>query len=206
MIRLGLRLAVSGGREAVVRLVIVAAAVGIGVGLLLTVISAVNAVGVQNDRYAWLDTGTPATPGAVQIVHRGHGRVGRATAAASRDPLWLLITADLFDGQAIYRADVAATGPASPVPPGIPRDPGPGQYYISPALGALLRSAPADELADRYPGHQAGLDRPGGPAVPGLTGHRGRPLRRADVAPARRREGDQPQHHSAQRLRQQPPA
>ena len=157
MIRLGLRLAVSGGREAVVRLVIVAAAVGIGVGLLLTVISAVNAVGVQNDRYAWLDTGTPATPGVVQIVHRGHGRVGRVTAAASRAPLWLLITADLFDGQAVYRADVAATGPASPVPPGIPRDPGPGQYYISPALSALLRSAPADELADRYPGHQAGL-------------------------------------------------
>jgi hypothetical protein len=142
MIRLGLRLAVSGGREAVVRLVIVAAAVGIGVGLLLTVITAVNAVGVQNDRYAWLDTGTPGASAAT---------------AASHDPLWLLFTGDLFDGQAIYRADVAATGPASPVPPGIPRDPGPGQYYISPALGALLRSAPADELADRYPGHQAGL-------------------------------------------------
>ena len=59
MIRLGLRLAVSGGREALTRLVILAAAVGIGAGLLLSVISAVNAVGVQNDRYAWLDTGTP---------------------------------------------------------------------------------------------------------------------------------------------------
>ena len=71
--------------------------------------------------------------------------------------MWALFTADLFDGQGIYRADVAATGPTSPVPPGIPRDPGPGQYYISPALAALLRSAPADELAGRYPGHQAGL-------------------------------------------------
>ena len=144
MIGLGLRLAVTGGREAVVRLVIVAAAVGLGVGLLLTVISAVNAVGVQNDRYAWLDTGAPAASGG-------------ATTATSRDPLWALFTADLFDGQGIYRADVAATGPTSPVPPGIPRDPGPGQYYISPALAALLRSAPAGELASRYPGHQAGL-------------------------------------------------
>jgi len=144
MIGLGLRMAVSGGREAVVRLVIVAAAVGIGVGLLLTVIAAVNAVGVQNDRYAWLDTGARAAS-------------GRATTATSREPLWALFTADLFDGQGIYRADVAATGPTSPVPPGIPRDPGPGQYYISPALAALLRSAPADELAGRYPGHQAGL-------------------------------------------------
>jgi hypothetical protein len=80
-----------------------------------------------------------------------------ARAAISRDPLWLLFTTDLFDGQGIYRADVAATGPAAPVPPGIPRDPGPGQYYVSPALSALLRSAPADELADRYPGRQAGL-------------------------------------------------
>ena len=149
MIRLGLRLAVSGGREAVVRLVIVAIAVGIGVGLLLTVISAVNAVGTQNARYAWLDTGTRAASGPAVP--------GRAATATSRDPLWLVFTTDLFDGQGIYRADVAATGSASPVPPGIPRDPGPGQYYLSPALAALLRSAPADELADRYPGHQAGL-------------------------------------------------
>jgi hypothetical protein len=149
VIRLGLRLAVSGGREAVVRLIILAVAVGIGVGLLLTVVSAVNAVGVQNDRYAWLDTGAPAASGSAASAG--------ATAATSRDPLWLLFTTDLFDGQGIYRADVGATSPASPVPPGIPRDPGPGQYYVSPALSALLRSAPADELADRYPGRQAGL-------------------------------------------------
>jgi hypothetical protein len=149
VIRLGLRLAVSGGREAVVRLVILAVAVGVGVGLLLTVISAVNAVGVQNDRYAWLDTGTPAASGNASSTG--------TTTATSRDPLWLLFTTDRFNGQTIYRADVAATGAASPVPPGIPRDPGPGQYYISPALAALARSAPADELADRYPGHQAGL-------------------------------------------------
>jgi hypothetical protein len=169
VIRLGLRLTVSGGREAVTRLVILALAVGVGVGLLLTVISAVNAVGVQNDRYAWLDTGTqPASPpgAVVGIVRRGGAAGGRApgggtlsagTTTSSGDPLWLLFTTDTFNGQTIYRADVAATGSASPVPPGIPRDPGPGQYYISPALAALLRSAPADELADRYPGRQAGL-------------------------------------------------
>jgi hypothetical protein len=159
VIRLGLRLAVSGGREAVVRLVILAIAVGIGVGLLLTVVAAVNAVGVQNDRYAWLDTEEPAASGFTISVSTASGYTtsGGARTVTSRDPVWALITTDLFDGQGIYRADVAATGPASPVPPGIPRDPGPGQYYISPALSALLRSAPADELADRYPGHQAGL-------------------------------------------------
>ena len=51
---------------------------------------------------------------------------------------------------------MAATGPTSPVPPGLPRDPGPGQYYASPALASLLRGTPADELADRYPGRLAG--------------------------------------------------
>jgi hypothetical protein len=44
VIRLGLRLAVSGGREAVIRLVLLAAAVGLGVGLLLTAVAATNAV------------------------------------------------------------------------------------------------------------------------------------------------------------------
>jgi hypothetical protein len=147
VIRLGLRLAVSGGREAVTRLVIVAIAVGIGVGLLLTAVAAVNAVNAQNDRYAWLNTGTsnPSQTGS------GGSHGGPAA------PLRVLTTTDKFNGRTIYRADVAATAPASPVPPGIPRDPGPGQYYISPALSALLRAAPAAELADRYPGHQAGL-------------------------------------------------
>jgi len=50
------------------------------------------------------------------------------------------------------------------VPPGIPRDPAPGQYYASPALSSLLRSTPAGELADRYPGRLAGPI--GDPALP----------------------------------------
>ena len=47
--------------------------------------------------------------------------------------------ADHFGSQTIYRVDVAATGPGSPVPPGIPDLPGPGQFYASPALARLLR-------------------------------------------------------------------
>ena len=142
MIRLGLRLAVSGGREAVVRLAILAVAVGLGVGLLLTALSATNAVKVQNARYAWLWTGTASVP------------AGRAPAGTGA--LWWSMNGDEFGGRQIVRVDVAATGPAAPVPPGIPRDPGPGQYYASPALASLLRSTPADQLADRYPGRRAG--------------------------------------------------
>ena len=141
MIPLGLRLVVNGGREAITRLVILAIAVGLGVGLLLTAVAATNAVTTWNNRHAWYWTGTAWVP------------AGPATGVA---PLWWHPGSDIFDGQTISRFDVAAAGTSSPVPPGIPRDPGPGQYYASPALAALLRSTPANQLADRYPGHLAG--------------------------------------------------
>jgi len=142
VIRLGLRLAVNGGREAALRLAILVLAVGLGVGLLLIAISGINAVNTQNGRYAWLSTGLSSS------------RISSAHAGA--DPLWFVVRADRFQGQLIGRVDVAATGPSSPVPPGIPRLPGPGEYYASPALSALLRSTPADQLAARYPGHLIG--------------------------------------------------
>ncbi|MGH3402175.1 MAG: FtsX-like permease family protein [Streptosporangiaceae bacterium] len=142
MIELGLRMVVNGGREAITRLVILALSVGVGVGLLLTVVAATNAVSTWNGRHAWFWTGTAwVTPGP----------------AAGVSPLWWHPRADIFDGRRITRFDVAATGASSPVPPGIPGDPGPGQYYASPALVALLRSTPAGQLADRYPGHLAGV-------------------------------------------------
>jgi hypothetical protein len=141
VIPLGLRLVLSAGREAVTRLVILAVAVGLGVGLLLTAVAATNAVSAWNGRNAWLWTGTAWVP------------PGPATGVA---PLWWHPSGDIFDGQTIDRFDVAATGTSSPVPPGISHDPGPGQYYASPALVALMHGTPANQLADRYPGHLAG--------------------------------------------------
>jgi len=140
VIPLGLRLAVS-GREAITRLVILTVAVGLGVGLLLTAVAAINAVSTWNGRHVWFWTGSAWSP------------AGPATGAA---PLWWHPSNDTFDGQTIDRFDVAATGASSPVPPGISHDPGPGQYYASPALVALMRTTPANQLADRYPGHLAG--------------------------------------------------
>jgi hypothetical protein len=142
VIRLGLRLVVSGGREAITRLVILAVGVGLGVGLLLTAVAATSAVSTWSSRHAWFYTGSAWVP------------PGRA--AAGTAPLWWHPGGDIFDGQQINRFDVAATGASSPVPPGIPRDPAPGQYYASPALAALLRSTPANQLAGRYPGRLAG--------------------------------------------------
>ena len=131
----------SGGREAVTRLVVLAAAVGLGVGLLLTAVAATHAVTTWNNRHAWFWTGTAAVP---------------AGPSAGIAPMWWQPGSDTFNGQQIDRFDVAATGTSSPVPPGITRDPAPGQYYASPALAALLRGTPANQLADRYPGRLAG--------------------------------------------------
>jgi len=141
VIGVGLRLVFSGGREAITRLVVLAIAVGIGVGLLLTTLAATNAVAAWSNRHAWQWAGTVNVP---------------AGPTAGVAPLWWHPSGDTFDSQQITRFDVAATGASSPVPPGIARDPAPGQYYASPALAALLRSTPADQLADRYPGRLAG--------------------------------------------------
>jgi len=137
-----MRLTLNGGRETLVRLLVTAAGVALGVGMLLVALAGINAVNTQNGKYAWLETGTvPAIP---------------ASSSSSNAPMWWLLTADEFHGKSIARIDVATTGPTSAVPPGMSRLPGPGQYFASPAMSRLLHSVPAAELADRYPGHQVG--------------------------------------------------
>src|SRR4030095_15847828 len=127
------------GRGPVPALSIIAIAVAIGVGLLLSTFAGINAVNAQNARYAWLNTGIGAEQSrAVE------------TNASAPDPLWWLVRGDYFDRQTSARVDVAPTGPPSPVPPGIPHLPGPGQFYASPKLSALLASTPAAQLKDRF--------------------------------------------------------
>jgi hypothetical protein len=148
VIRLGLRLTVSGGREAVARLMLIVVAVAIGVGLLLSVLAGLNGVSNQNARYAWLETGY------------GGGQAQADSAVTypppGDQPVWWWVRGDYYQGQQIGRVDVAATGPHSPVPPGITALPGPGQFYASPAMTKLLRTTPAGDLADRYPGTRIG--------------------------------------------------
>jgi hypothetical protein len=151
VIVLGLRLTLSGGREAAARLAIIVAAVAVGTGMLLTTLAGINAVNAQNARYGWLGTGAG--------VPKHTGSIG---ATGRPDPIWWELTEDDFQGQVIGRVDLAGTGPNSPVPPGLSRLPGPGQYYASPALTALLRATPAAELGARYPGRQVGTIRAAG--------------------------------------------
>lgn len=148
MIRLGLRLTL-GGRESVVRLIATSVAIALGVTMLLATLASINAVGVQNARGAWM--ASTAQPG------QNTGSIEGTSTSSGVSPLWWIESTNTYDGQLIVRVDVAATGENSPVPPGIPRLPQAGQFYASPALAALLRSVPADQLGDRFPGKEVGV-------------------------------------------------
>ncbi|MBV6695743.1 FtsX-like permease family protein [Kitasatospora aureofaciens] len=139
MIAFSLRLAVSGGREAVARLMMIVAAVAIGVGLLLSTLASVNAIDKANGRQLWMNSGVKSRTETAQV-----------------DPLWWYAHGDFYQGKEIFEAEVAPTGPTSPVPPGLSKLPAPGEYYASPALEKLLRDVPAVELGDRFPGRLAG--------------------------------------------------
>jgi hypothetical protein len=139
MFALGVRLTLSSGREALVRLIVTAVAVAIGVVIMLAVLADFHAFELTGSRPDW--EGTQAM-------------TGHQTAKAKTE-LWNY-SAEVFGGQTIERLDVAALGPRAPVPPGVSRLPAAGQYYASPALAALIRGVPRDELADRFPGTLAG--------------------------------------------------
>jgi hypothetical protein len=139
MIRLGLRLTFGSGREALLRVLVTAAAVALGVGLLLAALAGINGLHAQSDRGAWLNSAVQPTP---------------PTSPASG--LWWEPSTDSFGGQLIDQIDVAAVGPDAPIPPGMTRLPGAGQYFASPDMASLLRSQPAAELRDRYAGRLVG--------------------------------------------------
>jgi hypothetical protein len=139
MLRLGLRLTLRSGREALVRLLITSAAVAMGVALLLGVLAEFHAHQVDADKPCWSCTQGQPVPETLP----SHGE------------LWNN-SVDFYQGQTISRLDVAALGPDAPVPPGITQLPPPGDYYASPALAALLGSVPADQLGARFPGTMIG--------------------------------------------------
>jgi len=139
MVRLGWQLTLHSGREALTRLLLTTVAVAVGVAVLLAVFAEFHAFQVDGNRSCWECTQGSSLPSRLP----------------ARGELWNY-SVDYFDGRTIERLDIAALGPGAPVPPGISRLPGPGQYDASPALAALLRTVPRDELGDRFPGALAG--------------------------------------------------
>jgi len=139
MFQLSLRLTLHSGREALVRLLITATAVAVGVALLLCVLGELHAFESNAYKACWSCTQGANVPATLPA----HGE------------LWNN-SVDFYQGQTLRRLDVAPLGPGAPVPPGVSRLPAPGTYYASPALAALLAAVPADELGDRFPGKLAG--------------------------------------------------
>jgi hypothetical protein len=133
MIRLGLRLAVSGGRASMLRAAFTVVAAAVGVTLILLVVATQAAVHGRALRIGWQDA-TADTP------------------ATAPDGVWRLTVSDYYRGARMIRAYVSALGPNPPVPPGLDRLPAPGEVAVSPALARLLATAPDDELDNRYPG------------------------------------------------------
>ncbi|MGH3212864.1 MAG: FtsX-like permease family protein [Trebonia sp.] len=150
MFRLGLQLSLRSGREAMVRLLITAAAVAVGVALLLGVLAEFHAFQADANQPCWSCTQGTSVPAALP----------------ARGELWNN-SVDFYRGQTINRLDVAALGQNAPVPPGITRLPPAGDYYASPALAALLKTVPADQLGERFPGTMIGTIGQGGLSGPG---------------------------------------
>jgi hypothetical protein len=144
VIRLGARLAVGGGRESVVRLLLTAVGVAIATTLFLLAAAADPAIRAQQRHTAWQYTGISGDPGPTDPDRTG-------------DPLLWRLTKDAVDGRELTVLRVAATGPGSPIPLGLSRVPRSGEVYVSPALAQLINELPADRLADRFPSVPAGM-------------------------------------------------
>ncbi len=131
MIRLGLRLALSGGRGAVGALLLSATAVAIGTAILLFALSFAPALADRDLRTAWRDTLLPSTD-------------------ATNGTLVMVIE-DRVGGRLLTRVQVAPAGSpdGAPVPPGLSELPGPGEAVVSPALATLMTELPTNQLGDR---------------------------------------------------------
>ncbi|GAA3256608.1 FtsX-like permease family protein [Dactylosporangium siamense] len=161
-VRVGVHLFRRGGREAAARIAVTAAAVAVGVALLLSVLAIYHGYEQTVARACWPCTGLPGSDSVPPPIED----LTQPVSAAPQDDaaLWHYAE-DHFRGHVIERLDVAALGSHAPLVPGLTRLPNAGEYYLSPALARLIAATPHDRLGDRFPGTRAGLI-----GAPGLSG------------------------------------
>ncbi|MGA6166864.1 FtsX-like permease family protein [Amycolatopsis magusensis] len=142
---LGLRLAVGGGRisgQALLRLVMTTIGVALVVAILLPAASIGGMVSERDAREAANTEVLEPRPGV--------------------DPLYSYSWFTELDAKYLGTTVVAASGPTSPVPPGIDRIPAPGELFVSPAVAELLAGPQGDSLRARVPGTVVGeIGKPG---------------------------------------------
>ncbi|HEY8998737.1 MAG TPA: FtsX-like permease family protein [Candidatus Saccharimonadales bacterium] len=144
MYRLGLQLALKGGKEALTRLLLTALAVAVGTIVLLSVLADFHAYQKTSNRPSWEST-TGSDLGSIQ------GQIPQNVNAL----LWNY-SENIYKGRFIEQLGIASLGSNPPMLPGISKLPGAGEYYASPALAALLKTVPKDELGNRFPGKEIG--------------------------------------------------
>jgi hypothetical protein len=113
-----------------------ALAVAFGTSILLFALSFQPALADRYDRGAWRET-----PGVRDPAEQVPGMT------------LLSQTIDHLDGRELARIDIAPVGgpgSSSPVPPGLPHLPAPGEAFVSPALAERIAERPAEELGDRF--------------------------------------------------------
>jgi hypothetical protein len=135
-LRLGLRLAVGGGRQSVTRLFLIASGIALAVGLLLAALGIFPAEEAVQER-----------EGARLIRVLEPGQVGPP------DRLLVDYAGTTFREEPdIVTVFLAPEGNRPPVPPWLERIPEPGEIVASPALADLLESEEGALLRPRFPG------------------------------------------------------
>jgi hypothetical protein len=135
---LAARLAIGGGRESLVRLVLTGVGLALATVMLLGAAVTFPALRAHDVRRAWTATSPQNQPPPEDD--------------STTDPLLWRLTETRFDGRDIVRVDVAPLGPDAPVPPGLTALPAPGELAASPALIELLARTDDAILAARFPG------------------------------------------------------
>lgn len=129
---LGVRFAVTGGREGWTRTLLTAVGVGLGVALLLGAASVPHLLESRDERGQ-----ARQSPSGGKAVHRG-------------DDTLLAGPADtVFRGVAVHGTLLRPDGSRPPLPPGVAEVPRPGEMVVSPALRELLASPEGELLRDR---------------------------------------------------------
>ncbi|RSN57407.1 ABC transporter permease [Amycolatopsis sp. WAC 04182] len=134
---LGFRLAVGGGRGSIVRLVLSTMGIGLAVAVLLIGASAGTVKENRDQRAYAASPRYEPIPGVAPLNHH----------ATTTD----------FRGQAISLVHLQATGPNSPIPPGVNRVPAPGEVFLSPKLDELVAADTSGLLRPRLPGKPVGI-------------------------------------------------
>ncbi|MFF2995829.1 ABC transporter permease [Streptomyces sp. NPDC057950] len=133
---MGARFAFTGGREGWMRAVLTAVGVGLGVALLLLTTAIPSALQARSDRekartdITFNDVGIPK---------------------ASDRSLLVAAVDDTYRDLDIRGREVQPEGSRAPLPPGVEKNPAPGEMVVSPALADLLKSGDGKLLRERLP-------------------------------------------------------